>query len=65
MKQALSENLAEAERVRQLINREGYLANISAKQDSYPYQVKVILPDLSRFDELRLVTVSEGGLQNE
>jgi len=65
MKQALSENLAEAERIRQLINRESYTGCISAKPDSYPYQVKVILPDLSRFDELRLVNVSGGRLPNE
>jgi len=65
MKQALSENRADADRVRQLVNRENYIASISTKQDSYLYQVKVVLPDLSRFDELRLVTVSGGGFQNE
>lgn len=62
MKQALSENRADAERVRQLVNRENYAGSISSIPGMYPYQVRVILPDLSRFDELRLVTVSGGGL---
>jgi len=61
MKQALSENRADAERVRQLVNRENYAGSISSTLDIYPHQVRVILPDLSRFDELRLVTVSGGG----
>jgi transposase len=64
MRQALSENLVDAERVRQLVNRESYPARMSPVQDS-PYQVKVILPDLSRFDELRLVAVAGGGVSNE
>jgi len=62
MKQALSENRADAERVRQLVNREKYAGSISSTPGIYPNQVRVILPDLSRFDELRLVTVSGGGL---
>jgi transposase len=61
MRQALSENMADAERVRQLVNRENYSGNISATPSIYPSEVKVILPDLSRFDELRLVTVAGGG----
>jgi hypothetical protein len=62
MRQALSENRADAERVRQLVNRENSAGSISSTPDIYPHQVRVILPDLSRFDELRLVTVSGGGL---
>jgi hypothetical protein len=62
MKQALSENRADAERVRQLVNRENSAGSISSTPGSYPHQVRVNLPDLSRFDELRLVTVSRGGL---
>jgi hypothetical protein len=61
MKQALSENRADAERVRQLVNRENYAGSIASIPGMYPYQVRVILPDLSRFDELRLATVSGGG----
>jgi transposase len=61
MRQALSENMADAERVRQLVNREGYSGIIAATLSIYPSEVKVILPDLSRFDELRLVTVAGGG----
>jgi len=60
MKQALSENRADAERVRQLVNRENCSSSISTAPAMY--QVRVILPDLSRFDELRLATVSGGGL---
>ena len=62
MKQSLSENRADAERVRQLVNRENYAGSISFSPGIYLHQVRVILPDLSRFDELRLVTVSGGGL---
>jgi transposase len=65
MRQALSENLAETERVRQLVNRENYSTRVSQTQYSDPYQVKVILPDISQFDELRLATVAGGGLPNE
>jgi hypothetical protein len=61
MRQALSENMADSERVRQLMNRENYSDNISATPNLYASEVKVILPDLSHFDELRLVTVAEGG----
>jgi hypothetical protein len=64
MRQALSENMVNAERVRQLVNRESYPARMSLIQDS-PYQVKVVLPDLSRFDELRRVGVVGGGVSNE
>ena len=65
MRQALSENMANAERVRQLVNRENYASNISATSNLYPSEVKVILPDLSRFDELRLVTVAGGGDEHD
>jgi len=65
MRQALSENLVDAGRVRQLVNRESYTARMSATQDSNPYQAKVILPDLGQFDELRLVTVAGGGVLND
>ena len=61
MKQSLSENRADAERVRQLVNRENYAGSISSTPGIYPNQVRVILPDLSRFDELRLITASGGG----
>ena len=54
MRQALSENIVDAERVRQLISRGSYPVNVSAKQESQ-YQAKVILPDLRQFDQLRLV----------
>jgi hypothetical protein len=64
MRQALSENMVDAERVRQLVNRESYHTRMPVTQDS-PYQVKVILPDLSHFDELRLVAVAGGGVSNE
>ena len=60
MRQALSENMADAERVRQLVNRANYSANISTSPSAYHSEVKVIFPDLSRFDELRLVTVDGG-----
>jgi len=62
IRQALSENVIDAERVRQLVNRESYPARMSAIQDNYPYQVKVILPDLSQFDELRFAGVAGGGV---
>ena len=65
MRQALSENMADAERVRQLVNRENYSGNISATPNLYASEVKVILPDLSRFDELRLVTVAGGGVLDD
>jgi hypothetical protein len=65
MRQALSENMADAERVRQLVDRENYSGNISATPSIYLSEVKVILPDLSRFDELRLVTVAGGGVLND
>ncbi len=64
MRQALSENMVNADRVSQLVNRESYPARISPVQGG-PYLVKVILPDLSRFDELRLVGVAGGGVSNE
>ena len=63
MRQALSENIVDGERVRQLVSRESYPVCVSATQES-PYQAKVILPDLSQFDELRLVTTA-GGVSNE
>jgi transposase len=59
--QALSENQPDVERVRQLINRDNY-ADTSLASSPNLDQVKVILPDLSRFDELRLAAVSEGGV---
>ena len=62
IKQSLSENRADAERVGQLVNREKYAGSISSTTGRYPQQVRVILPDLSRFDELRLVTASGGGI---
>jgi hypothetical protein len=65
MRQALSENMVDAERVRQLVNRENYSGNISATPNLYATEVKVILPDLSRFDELRLVTVAGGGILDD
>jgi transposase len=61
MRQALSENRADAERVRQLVRRGNYPDNISAIPGSYLSEVKVVLPDLRRFDELRLVTAAGGG----
>jgi len=65
MRQALSENMADAERVRQLVNRENYSGDFSAIPSNYPSEVKVIFPDLSRFDELRLVAVAGGGSQHD
>ena len=65
MRQALSENMVDAERVSQLVNRENYSGNISTSLNPYPSEVKVILPDLSRFDELRLVTVAGGGVLDD
>lgn len=62
MKQSLSENRADAERVRQLVNKENYAGSISPTPGIYPYQVRVILPDLSQFDELRPVSISGGGV---
>jgi len=62
MRQALSENIVDAERVGQLISRGSYPVNVSAKQESQ-YQAKVILPDLRQFDQLRLVTAA-GGVSN-
>ncbi len=62
MGQALSENRADAERVRQLVDRSNYVGVIPSGQSFYLDQVRVILPDLSRFDELRLVTASGGGV---
>jgi len=62
MTQALSENRADAERVRQLVDRTNFTSVISSAQSFYTDQVRVILPDLSRFDQLRLVTASGGGL---
>jgi len=59
--QALSENRADAERVRQLVNRCNYTCIIPPVSSFHLDQVKVILPDLSRFDELRLITASGGG----
>jgi hypothetical protein len=64
MRQALSENIVDAEWVRQLVSRESYPVCITAIQES-PYQAKVILPDLGQFDKLRLVTVAGGGVSNE
>jgi hypothetical protein len=43
------------------MDREKYSGNIAARPNPYAAEVKVILPDLSRFDELRLVTLAEGG----
>ena len=60
MKQALLEDRADAERVRQLVDRANFTSVISSAQSFYADQVRVILPDLSRFDELRLVTASGG-----
>jgi len=62
MTQALSENRADAERVRQLVDRTNFTSVISSAQSFYADQVRVILPDLSRFDLLRLVTASGGGI---
>jgi len=62
MTQALSENRADAERVRQLVNRTNFTGVISSAQSFYADQVRVILPNLSQFDRLRLVTASGGGI---
>ena len=62
MTQALSENRADVERVRQLVDRTNFTSVISSAQSFNANQVRVILPDLSRFDELRLVTASGGGI---
>ena len=64
MRQALSENRADSERVRQLVRMENYSADVSGIPAVYP-EVKVILPDLSRFDELRLVTAGARGAAND
>jgi len=61
MKQSLSENRADAEQVRQLVNKENYAGSISLTPGIYPNQVRVILPNLSQFDELRPVSISGGG----
>jgi transposase len=63
MRQALSENIVDAERVRQLVSRGSYPVTVSATQENH-YQAKVILPDLCQFDQLRLVTAA-GGVSNE
>jgi len=60
--QALAENRADAEQVRQLASRGNYAGSISPTPSIYPHQVRVILPDLGCFDELRLVSVSGGGV---
>lgn len=58
--QALSENQPGFERVRQLVSRDDDAG--SAPGSSFNLnQAQVILPDLSRFDELRLAAVSGGG----
>jgi len=62
MSQALAENRADAERVRQLADKSNYASVIPSSPSFYTDQVRVILPDLSRFDELRLVTASGGGI---
>ena len=62
MTQALSENRADVERVRQLVDRTNFTSVISSAQSFYGDQVRVILPDLSQFDQLRLVTASGGGI---
>jgi len=62
MSQALAENRADAERVRQLVDKSNYASVIPSSPSFYTDQVRVILPDLSRFDELRLVTASGGGI---
>jgi hypothetical protein len=62
MTQALSEDRADAERVRQLVDRTNFTSVISSAQSFYADQVRVILPDLSQFDRLRLVTASGGGI---
>jgi hypothetical protein len=59
MMQALSENRADVDWVKQLVYRSNYINMIPSAQ-VFPDHVKVILPDLSRFDELRLIT-SGGG----
>jgi transposase len=56
MRQALSENMADAQRVRQLVRREDPPAMPGLYSGA-----KVILPDLARFDELRLAPVGGGG----
>lgn len=63
--QALAENRADVDRVRQLVNRDTYTAVNFSTPDCHLNQVKVILPDLGRFDELRLATVSKGGIRHE
>jgi hypothetical protein len=60
MRQALSENRVDVERVRQLVNRDDG-TDIPTISHFNPDQVKVVLPDLGRFDELRVVNVSGGG----
>jgi hypothetical protein len=60
IKQALSENRADIERVRHLVKRQDY-TGIPPISSFNPDQVKVVLPDLSQFDELRLITASGGG----
>lgn len=65
MQQALSEHMADAERVRQLVNRETYSTNVSDTPNPYHPEVKVILPDLSRFDELRLAVTAVGGVSDD
>ena len=57
MRQALSENRADVDWIRQLVRRDNCTGEIPALPDVYRPEVKVILPDLSRFDELRLVGV--------
>jgi hypothetical protein len=64
MRQALSENRADSERVRQLVRIGNYSADVSGIPSVYP-EVKVILPDLSRFDELRLVTAGARGTADD
>lgn len=61
MLQALSENRADVDWIRQLVRRENSTGEIPALPNRYYSEVKVVLPDLSRFDELRLVTAGAGG----
>jgi hypothetical protein len=60
MSQALAENRADSERIRQLIaGTDTTGANQSASRD-YLGQSRVVLPDLGQFDRLR-ATVAAGG----
>jgi len=58
MRQALTENRADYERVRQLVTGAGKAG--SGVYPVYPGEVRVVLPDLSQFDRLRAVTAGGG-----